>query len=135
MAKTTKVTITFNRFNEIAAQLPDEAMEIVADTIAEIDADVQTGMAAGGTGRIYGNHQASAPGEMPARDMGFLAASLQTEFDEKKSTGYYYSSEETAPHLEYGTVHMAARPFMTPAAERARPGFIREMKDLESRLR
>ena len=135
MPKTTKVTITFNRFQEIADQLPEAAMEAVVDTVAEIDADVQVGMSAGGTGRTYGNHQASSPGAMPAKDMGFLAASMQTELDEKKSTGYYYTAQETAPHLEYGTVNMAARPFMTPAAERARPGFIRRMKDLESRLR
>lgn len=135
----TTVTIVTNNFASIARRLPVEAMEVVADTLIDIDVAVQTGMAAGGGGRIYirrgRTHQASAPGQMPATDTGNLAGSMQHELDRSKGVGYYYTSVEYAPYLEYGTTRMLARPFLTPAAERARPRFIRRMSNLESRLR
>ncbi len=137
MAKSgsTVVTIVFNKFPAIVRKMPGAAMEIIAETLEEIDKTVQTGLAAGGTGRVYGNHRASSPGAMPATDLGNLAGSLQVEIEKSKYQGHYFTGTEYAPHLEYGTSKMAARPFMTPSAEQARPPFIRKMKDLESRLK
>lgn len=135
----TVVRIEYNRFAQIARQMPDAAMEAVEDTLIDIDRDVQIGMAAGGTGRIYirrhRTHQASSPGEMPAKDLANLAASMQSEIDRVRRKGYYYTTADYAPHLEYGTRYMAARPFMTPSAEAARAAFLRRMRRLEERLR
>lgn len=139
MARTVVVSLVYNRFPQIIARLPQAALEVVEETLDDIDTTVQTGMAAGGRGRIYvrrgRTHQASAPGDMPARDLGNLAGSLQKEISRREHKGYYYTTVEYAPYLEFGTSRgIAPRPFMAPAAEQARAAFLRRMRRLESRL-
>ena len=136
MAKSsgTVVRIEFNKFPAIAKAMPGAAIEIIGETLEEIEKTVQLGLAAGGTGRQYGNHRASAPGASPATDLGTLAASLQPQLDKSRYQGSYGTNVEYGPHLEYGTVKMAARPFLTPAAEKARPGIMSKVKKLESRI-
>jgi HK97 gp10 family phage protein len=63
-------------------------------------------------------HQASAPGEAPATDTGRLVASIIASAS--GLTGLVEARTLYAVHLEYGTRHMQARPFMVPAAERNR---------------
>lgn len=120
------VTLRSNRFNEIASKLPAMAGRLSLDAAHRIEIEAKVGMAAVKTGEIYArngvDHQASAPGEMPAMDTGALANSIQVE-KEGATGAVVYTNMEYAAHLEYGTVHMAARPFFTPAAESVRPWF------------
>lgn len=76
------------------------------------------------TGRIYGRHQASAPGESPAGDTGQLANSIATSVDENALSGSLDFSSAHAPRMEYGFVgtdslgrvyDQAPRPFARPA--------------------
>jgi hypothetical protein len=131
----TTVRIEYNNFEAIARQLPDACLEIVADTLADLDTEVKTGMAAGHSGRVYGKHTASSPGEMPAVDMGILIGSLTSKLDKGESKGYYYTGVEYAPYMEFGTTTIAPRPFMNPAVDRVEPKFIRDMKNLEKHLK
>jgi hypothetical protein len=114
-------------------------MEIVEETLQDIDNTVKTGMRASGGGRVYVRggraHQASAPGQMPAVDTAQLIGSLKHEIVRGKYVGYYYTENPYAAFLEYGTSKLLARPFLTPGAERARGKFMSKMKRLESRLR
>jgi len=126
-------TLEFNRFAEIAAKLPREVGDIVEQTALGIEAAVKAGMAEGKSGRMYGAHRASAPGEMPAIDTGVLAASIETE--RESATSYVVSTnQDYAPFLEFGTSRMAPRPFLGPAASEAEPEFVSELSDLERRL-
>lgn len=92
-----------------------------------------------GTGRTYKKtrpariHQASAPGEAPAPDLGQLRAALghRVETDERglhADVGYGLDPEQTvdvdedgtsiakvAEYLEGGTLHIEPRPFLRPA--------------------
>ena len=43
-------------------------------------------------------------------------------------------STHYAPHLEYGTIHMTARPFMIPNAEKERPRFTKAVEDITREL-
>lgn len=62
------------------------------------------------------NHTTSAKGQAPNTDTGKLVASIATE---KRSDGVYVgSSVEYAPHLEFGTNKMDARPWLKPALEK-----------------
>ena len=135
----TSVKLVYNKFPAIAKQLPKAALEIIEETIDDINETVKHGMASPKSGRVYvrGNrlHTASAPGEMPAIDTTKLISSLQHQIVRGEYKGYYYTESVYAPMLEYGTSKMAPRPFMTPAAERARRAFMRKMKNLEDRLR
>lgn len=67
------------------------------------------------TGRVYGRHQASAPGEAPASDTGRLVNSITTAFDDVKLTGTVAANTDYAEYLEYGTATMEPRPFLRPA--------------------
>lgn len=128
----TTVTIVYNHFPALARALPVECGKIVAETVLFVETHIKQNMAAAKSGAMYGDHQASAPGEAPAIDTGVLAASIQTEVN--GTEGQVFTNAETAEMLEFGTVKMAARPFMTPAAEAARPEFMNKMSNLESRL-
>ncbi len=133
MARTV-VTLTHNRFPEIARRLPVAAARVVAETVAAIETEIKTEMAAPKSGVWYGDHQASAPGEAPAIDTGMLVNSIQTEV--KGTEGVVFTNMEYAPYLEFGApmASIEPRPFFMPAAEAARPGFVRKLQDLESQL-
>ena len=72
------------------------------------------------SGRVYKRgkkfHQASAPGEAPANDLGFLAANINAQMTEEL-TASLISSAPYSIHLEYGSRRMSARPFLRPAGE------------------
>lgn len=74
-----------------------------------------------GTGRVYGNHQASAPGQSPAVDTGRLRQSI--DIDDSKISSLKIrvgTNVQYAPALEYGSRTIAPRPFLRTAAERWR---------------
>ena len=83
---------------------------------------IQTGAKSGKTYKKYNptrTHKASAPGEAPASDTGFLVSNIrvkdQKDFVEVRSEASY------SKFLEYGTSKMLARPFMFPASEKSKP--------------
>ena len=83
------------------------------------------------TGRIYGRHQASAPGQSPANDTGNLARNIVVLLDEQDATGYVISRAPYSAALEYGSARKVGkenkvvltepRPFMGPALEKNLP--------------
>lgn len=77
-----------------------------------------------GAGEVYGNHQASAPGDPPAVDTGRLRSSYDFQ------TGPDYvdigSNVEYAPYLEFGTRTIAPRPHLRRAVEENRAAAISE---------
>lgn len=73
-----------------------------------------------GTGRTYGRHQASAPGEPPATDTGALLNNWPEPTGKRTAKGASVEGgpgQEYAKHLELGTSKTAARPFMRPALD------------------
>jgi len=68
------------------------------------------------TGRMYGTHQASAPGEPPANWTGELVASGGTRYDRSRLVGEVIFSAPYALALEFGTEKMEPRPYLRPAA-------------------
>jgi HK97 gp10 family phage protein len=67
------------------------------------------------TGRQYGRHTASAPGEAPASDTGRLVQSIRVEH--KGLQGSVIVGADYGLFLERGTSRMSPRPFMTRAAK------------------
>jgi HK97 gp10 family phage protein len=83
---------------------------------------IQSGAKSGKTYKRYNptrTHKASAPGEAPASDTGFLVSNIrvkdQKDFVEVRSEASY------SKFLEYGTSKMLARPFLFPAMEKSKP--------------
>lgn len=130
---------TYNRFPQIAAALGPAVRAVIQETILEIETDIKADMAAAKSGALYprgktAEHQASAPGESPAVDYGVLIGSIQSQMV-RDDLGLVAEGTEYAAALEYGTVRMAPRPHMAPAADRARPRYVQRMRGLEGRLR
>jgi len=61
--------------------------------------------------------RASAAGEPPASDTGFLANNIMFEVESGGLSGRVERRAAYSTHLEFGTKNMRARPFMQPALE------------------
>ena len=112
---------------KVSALLERKLEQVVSDTAHNIQGHIRTDMAEEKHGRKYGNHVASAPGESPAIDTGFLANSIQVEAD--GLTASVGTNAEYAEHLEFGTSRMEPRPFFGPAFEAERPVFEKALAD------
>lgn len=131
------VRLMTNRLGEMAQRIPQAVGRVVRATAYAIQADVIAGMTGPHAGEVYGRHVASAPGEMPAVDTSALLGSLAVEADPDKTQATVYVTQEYAGYLEYGAplAHIEPRPFFSPAAERARQGFLDDLAELERQLR
>lgn len=90
-----------------------------------------------GSGKVYGKHQASAPGEPPALDTGQLSANTNADTTIRQEgddlVGRIVANADQAKALELGTERMAARPFLsllaTDHADELRDAFIAGAKE------
>ena len=83
---------------------------------------IQSGAKSGKTYKRYNptrTHKASAPGEAPASDTGFLVSNIRVK--EEKDVVQVRSEASYSKFLEYGTSKMLARPFLFPAFEKSKP--------------
>lgn len=131
---TVKTVIVENHFPRIIAGMETQAGQAVRETVFDIEGRAKLLMQGPKHGAEYPRgkgavHQASAPGEAPAVDTGHLWNSIQTEMVGRFS-GVVFTNAEYAPALEFGSVHVAARPFFTPATQGAWPDFLEKMKRL-----
>ena len=66
-------------------------------------------------------HQRSGPGEPPKTDTGRLAGSIFALVDADKLGGEVGTDVKYGRFLEFGTVKMAARPWLHPTFDRLKP--------------
>lgn len=125
------------KFNspQIADALQKRAAQLVAKTAAGIEARAKISMAEPKTGRKYKvsktgkAHQASAPGQAPAIDTAMLVNSIGFQMVGELSAVVGVGAEY-AVHLEFGTAHIAPRPFLGPAFEATKPEFEKGLREL-----
>ena len=83
----------------------------VAKSALLVESAVKNKVARGSrTGKIYGNHRASAPGEPPKTDTGNLVSSVSNN----QTSDFEYNVVAVADYayeLEYGSFKVAPRPF------------------------
>ena len=75
--------------------------------------------------------------EWPAVDTGATMNSINARPDDTDANGLSWKigpSTEYAPFIEYGTVYMRARPFMTPALEQESPRFVEALRQVFNEL-
>ena len=75
-------------------------------------------------------HQASASGQFPASDTGFLANNIVTSIQANGLEGEVISQAEYSQYLEYGTSKMGARPLLQPSLEQNRPKIRARLRKL-----
>lgn len=118
---TVDVRIVSNRFGTFARQIPDTYAAIVKATALDIAADAAAAAPVGYT------HHADRT----------LRNSITHGRDSAGRT-WVYTPNWYAALVEYGAMQgggAAARPFLTPAAEKARPEFQAACRRLERHLR
>lgn len=109
---------------------------LVQRSASLVEGTAKESILSGGTGITYQKynprrqHTASAQGEPPASDTGFLVGSISTSVKKQGTAvvGQIIASAEYAPYLEFGTADIRPRPFMQPALERNRPAIKRIFK-------
>ena len=113
---------------------PDAVEETIADLALTTQQYAVTGIRGGAaSGRVYGGHVASAPGQYPASDTGRLVGSIGAEISPTSAT--VGTNVEYGPYLEFGTSRMAARPWLLPSFVKAKIGVEQELKArLEAKL-
>ena len=101
--------------------LPDAARSTVSSALSSLGQEVSAEIQAMFDHALPG---VSAPGTPPADASGRLAASVSIDTDPENARSVVSVSAPFAFFLEYGTVRMAARPFLRPAALRAGRGAL-----------
>lgn len=124
MASRAEVVLKLN--HTVPALMQARAHVIVHKIGEDAIAHMVQGMEKQGGGRLYRRgghvHQASAPGEPPARDEGTLAGSIQMEDDGPAAVVITVGAAHGI-YMEKGTSHIAPRPFVQPAIDAVRPAF------------
>lgn len=110
-----KVTLDLVRFDNITAKAAENGLRAAlgrAETILKADI-----LSRPGTGKVYGAHRASAPGEPPAADTGSLRSNTNADpelhEDGDDLSGRIVANSAQASWLERGTERMAARPYLS----------------------
>lgn len=102
--------------NRILGNVRQAAMRGVVRWINAVDTrSVELLMQPPKTGRMYGKHQASAPGEAPASDTGRLVNSRTVDLFEARLQARLTYRTAYAAALEFGTEKMEPRPFLNRA--------------------
>ena len=110
--------------------------QLVQRSTTLVEGHAKQSIMKGGTGITYQKsnprrqHTASAKGEPPASDTGFLVSNITSSVKQQGTTvvGQIVASAPYAPYLEFGTSTIDPRPFMQPALERNRPKIKRIFK-------
>ncbi len=113
----------------------DHAIEAIGRVIEafviKIDREIKISIERGPkSGRIYGNHQASAPGQPPATDSGGLVKSISWRTFNRGLSAEVGSHIFYAPFLEDGTSKMDPRPWLRPAYEKYADDIADEVTDV-----
>lgn len=117
-----RARITKNLIPQFRARLKGNGPEAVQKAVMDIEAESKRRMTEPKHGRLYGEHQASAPGEAPAVDTGGLINSIQGVMNSPMS-GVVFTDKEYAPVLEFGGVDMQARPIFGDVVEAVAESF------------
>ena len=120
-----QIEVDLTRLNQVIAELPGGAENLLIAAATEMVADIQLSMGTSPPGRTYTRrgvtHTASQAGYAPNPDTGNLKASI-THTANGKLERIIHDQTDYGQHLEFGTEVMAARPFMRPVFEAWRTG-------------
>lgn len=116
------IDVIFDKSDIVGDDLQAKVGEAIAKAAFTVEALAKAAIMNGPkTGRLYGKHRASAPGEAPANDLGDLVNSISADVTAAASDleAEVVATSDHAVFVEFGTIHIEPRPFMTPAAEQA----------------
>jgi|APGre2960657404_1045060.scaffolds.fasta_scaffold100092_2 HK97 gp10 family phage protein len=105
----------------------NQAENLVSESSVYMAEEMKKSITSGAkSGRRYGSHTSSAPGQAPANWTGQLLKSIKVQ--KMKGISFVYITAKYAQFLEFGTSKMRARPFIIPA-------FIKTKKYIQDKLK
>ena len=120
-----KIQIKLNKAE--LTKIINQAENLVYDGSVYMAEEMKKSISSGAkSGKKYGNHTSSAPGQSPANWTGKLLKSIKVQ--KSKGMAFVYVTAKYAEFLEFGTSKMRARPFIIPA-------FIKTKKMILDRLK
>ena len=136
MAKMEGVEAMRKRWRDLIEICPREASKSLQRFLVHITNDVKNAIRSGPkTGKIYGEHQASAPGEAPAKDKGGLTDHTRWVLSADRLSGYVIIDEPYATRLEFGDnekkdgfAFIEPRPYLYPSLRYQTPIFQADIK-------
>jgi HK97 gp10 family phage protein len=81
------------------------------------------------SGKVYGSHTASAPGEPPANMTGKLLESIKVR--QEGNSVIIGTTLDYGTYLELGTSILAARPYLQPAYQKKLPEIIASITNIQ----
>ena len=107
--------------------LLNKAENLVSESSVYMAEEMKKSIASGAkSGRRYGSHTSSAPGQSPANWTGKLLSSIKVQ--KMKGISFVYVTAKYAEFLEFGTSKMRPRPFIIPA-------FIKTKRMIQDKLK
>lgn len=107
------------------------------DTINTAKQSIQAHGSSGITYTKYNprrTHTASAAGNPPNTDTGFLVNNIFVEIDADRLGGSVESRADYSGFLEFGTSKMQARPYLQPALEENKPKIRARVRKIKARF-
>ena len=116
------------KLNKIDKNLPRKIEQVLDDAARKMRNTADQEMRKVSPGIVYGNHQASKPGDYPNVDQSTLVNSLFAELLKGKLTAKFGSrGVPYARALEFGTSRMAARPWLKPSLDKHKEDIPKEI--------
>lgn len=103
-----------------------DAKDALDDVGMELHAIIVQTLSQPGSGATYpsrgggGEHQASAPGEPPAVDLGVYRGAWKWEMAGEDAVDIY-TEDDRGPALEFGSKNIEPRPHVRPSVEKLKP--------------
>ena len=120
-----KIQINLNKAE--LTKIINQAENLVYDGSVYMAEEMKKSISSGAkSGKKYGNHTSSAPGQSPANWTGKLLKSIKVQ--KSKGIAFVYVTAKYAEFLEFGTSKMRPRPFIIPA-------FIKTKKMIQDKLK
>ena len=127
--------VIYNHLPELTAEIEKAASEIVRKTAYDLKALAQA-EAPVATGFLKNSIYTVTKGESTYTSIPSSGPTLpEVEPPTDATTAYVAVGAEYGVYLEFGTSHMAAQPYLYPAADAVRPAFVEAMTRLEDALK
>jgi HK97 gp10 family phage protein len=122
-----KATVELKINKAELTKIINQAENLVHDGSVYMAEEMKKSISSGAkSGKKYGNHTSSAPGQSPANWTGKLLKSIKVQ--KSKGIAFVYITAKYAEFLEFGTSKMRPRPFIIPA-------FIKTKKMIQDKLK
>lgn len=129
---------SFNHFDDVASALPDILSKVVRKTALDIQSDAQslaprdTGFLANSIYVRTSKDSTYSQVEQPTKKDASLLQEVESPPDDQ--TAYVAVGANYGVFLEYGTVHQAPQPYLTPAVEAGREALEKAASAIEGMI-